>query len=193
MRKPFIQKIFLFIAALAFTVPATAQQRTVVTVDEPPTSYYTIGKAEVSYFAGSNTTEVRIDLPRYRLKGNIADLWFVSTLPGKEVVIAKEVSVGLRFRSAKARLEKLDGFVLEADEVPLKLANRTIGGLTFELYDNRWARAMHGVLGLAEFQKLVTSKTATLRIADFEFVLDRKSREALRDMLKAFTEPRPKS
>ena len=75
----------------------------------------------------------------------------------------------------------------------MKLTNRTIEGLTYELNDEHWARAMGGVLGFAEFQKLVTSKTARLRIAEVEFVLDKESREALRDMLKALTEPRPKS
>jgi len=193
MMKRFVQKVFLVVAVLAFAVSAKAQQRAIVTVDEPATSYYAVGKAEVSYFAGSNTTEVRIQLPSHHVDGDAASLWFVSTFAGKDIVTPKELFVGIGVRRDKAKLEKLDGFVLEADEVPLKLANRTIEGLTYELNDEHWARAMGAMLGFAEFQKLVTSNTARLRIAEVAFVLDKESREALRDMFQALTEPRPKS
>ena len=193
MRKRSIQMGFLLVAALAFAAPATAQKPPVVSIAEPATSFYTVGKAEVSYFAGSNTTEVRIQCPRHRLEGDSATLWFVSTFAGKDIVTPKEVFVGIGVRSDKARLQKLEGFVIEADDAPLKLANRTIDGITFELDHNEWARAMGGTLAFAEFQRLVNGKTASLRIAEVEFVLDKESREALRDMLKALTEPRPKS
>jgi hypothetical protein len=83
VRKSLIPKGFVVVAALAFALSATAQQRTVVTISETASSFYTVGKVEVSYFAGSNTTEVRIDLPRHRSGENAASFWLVSTLLGK--------------------------------------------------------------------------------------------------------------
>ena len=188
-----MRTLFFVVVALIFAVPATAQQRTVVTVAEPPTTFYNVGKAEVSYFAGSNSTEVRIDLSRQHSGGHSAYLWFVSTFAGKDIVIPKEVFVGLGFRSDKSRLEKLEGFVIEADEMSLKLVNRTVKGITFELDKYEWARAVVASLPFAEFQKLVASKSVRVQVADVSFDLDQISRGALRDMLKAITEPTKKS
>lgn len=175
--------------ALAAALNVQAQQRTVVTIDEPPASHYAVGKAQVSYYRGSNTTEVRIDLPFYRLNGQAATLWFVSTSEGKQIVKTTELLVGLGFRSDKAKLQKLAGFVLSADNEPLNVAIKTIGGITFELDHNEWARTIKGVLSFDDFQKLALSKSPRVRVADFEFEMDRARRAALQDMLKALTQP----
>lgn len=174
--------------ALTAALNVQAQQRTAVTINEPPASYYKVGKAEVSYYAGVNTTEVRIDLPSYRDSGQAAGLWFFSRFEGKQIGNLKEVFVGIRFRSDKAKLQNLDRFVLAADNKPLSVTITAIEGLTFELDRNEWARALKGMLSFDDFKKLAIGQSARVRIGDFEYEMDQKSRVALRDMLKALTD-----
>ncbi len=185
--------VMMLIFGLTSAMTAIAQERTVVTINEPPTSYYAVGKAQVSYFAGPDTTEVRIELRTHRVGRQGVTLWFVSMFEGKRVVTPKDIFVGLSFRSDKAELQKVKSFMLWSDKQPLNVYIKEIKGLTFELDGNEWARAMDGSLPFDEFRKLVTGESARVQIANLEYEMDAQSRAALHDMLKALTEPRPKS
>ena len=68
-----------------------------------------------------------------------------------------------------------------------------MGDLTYEMDDKQWARALRAALPFAEFQKLVASKSVRVHVAEVDFELNQESRDTLRDMLKALTEPKAKS
>jgi len=163
--------------------------KTINTVDEIPTSYYGVGVAEVSYFAGSTSTEVHVELGRYKSKQQQASLFLNSSFTGRQPPPTPDVSFGLRVFGERSMLESLSSFSLETDGESLAIDNVRREGLAFEDSEKQWSRGLHGVLPFALFQKLAASKRVRVRVAELEFELNQKDREALRDMLKALTEP----
>lgn len=161
------------------------QQRNKVTVDMPATSYRKVGQAQISYFAASDSTEVRIEVSPYREQGQAANMFFVLLLKGRDVVPPQVVSIGLVFFTDKARAGKLGEFTFEADGESLKLNDMTSQGVVSDLREEKWSRGMKGTVFLAQFEKLVHSKGLKVHVGGVSFELDRKSRDGMRDMLRA--------
>lgn len=197
-----MQRVILLGVSLFFATTIFAQQpvatpppvtNTIITVEEIPTSFYTVGVAEVSYFAEANSTKVHVELDSYGSKERSAGLFLNSTFPGKQPPLSPELSLGIRVCGERRIMEALSTFSLEADGESVALNNLRREGLTFEDYQQQWSRALKGNLTSGLFQKLVESKSVKVRVAELEFELSQKDRNALRDMLKALGQTTPKS
>jgi len=172
-------------ALLLITSPGRAQQKKeVVTVDVPPTSYKEVGRAQVSYFRESNTTEVRVELSPYRLNDQSANMFFVFTLEGKKVTEPKNVKVGMAFFASKARLQTLDMFSFELDQEEIKIDDVTVGGIGYDYNAKDFFRDIEGTVSFASFQKLTAAKLLKVRVKDVVFAFNVSDGSALRDMLR---------
>ena len=158
---------------------------TKVTVDIPATSYRKVGQAEVSYFAESDTTEVRAELEAYRSKEESANMYFVFTVKGKRLIQPKSVTVGIAFFTDKEKAEHLNGLKLEADRKSLNLDDLNDEGVGYDYNAKSSYRAMTANLPFTIFEELVGSKSVRVYIGDVGFDLAKKNHDALRDMLKA--------
>lgn len=160
-------------------------QSTVVTVDEPPSSFRKVGQAEVSYFAGTDATEVRTEWPAYRSDALSASMWFEFRTKGKTVTRPESVNVNLGCSGQKEMLAQITAFELEGDGHEIKLDHPRAGGIQFDLNAKRFLRAMHGSVSFDTFERLVSSDSLKVHVGQTVFELNKKNRSALVDMLKA--------
>lgn len=160
-------------------------KKTIATVAIPATSYREVGQAQISYFAESDTTEVRIELSVYRSRGQSANMFFVFTVKGRRVVRPSVVSVGMVFFTDKTAAERLHGFELEADGKSIQLEDATSGGVGYDYGAKQFSKDMGGKISFALLHQLGDSKGIKVHVGDIEFELNKGNRDALRDMLKA--------
>jgi hypothetical protein len=161
-----------------------------VTVDVPATSYRTVGQAQVSYFAETDSTEVRIELSPYRSQGQSANMFFVFSVKGKHVVAPQVVSVGLVFFTDKGKAENLNSSTVELDGQSLSLNDMTSDGVGYDYNAKSAFRHMEATIPFALFEKLVNDRSVTVHVADVIFGFGKKDRDGLRDMLKAINRPK---
>src|SRR6185436_13334388 len=127
-----MQRLIWLGVSLFFATTILAQQpvatpppvtNTITTVEEVPTSFYAVGVAEVSYFAGANSTKVHVELDNYGSKQQSAGLFLNSTFPGRQPPLSPDVSLGIRVFGERRIMEALSTFSLEADGESVALNN----------------------------------------------------------------------
>ena len=147
-------------------MPGVAQQKSIVTVDEPPSAFRKIGQAEISYFSATDTTEVRTEWPAYRNKSVDLSMWFEFRSKGKNVSRPTSVTVNVGCSAAEARLQKITGFKLDLDGHEIKLEQQTATGIQYDLNAQRFLRIMHASLSFDDFEKLVKSNSAKVHVGE---------------------------
>jgi hypothetical protein len=159
-----------------------------VSVDEPPAAHRQVGQAEINYYAGSDTTEVRTEWPVYKGAGLSASMWFVATGKGKGRLQPKSVAVNLGFSGEKVRLAKLRSFALELDGREVNVDDLKLGDGGYDLNAKRFFQTMRGSIPFETFQKLVESSSIKVQSGDVLFELSKRNHDALRDVLSSIEE-----
>ena len=169
---------------LLFVSTGRGQEKNVVTIETPATSYRKVGKAQISYFDESDTTEVRVELSPYRNNDQSANMFFVFSVKGKKVVEPKSVKVGMAFLGSKPTLQTLDKFSFGLDQEEINVDDLTVGGIGYELNTKSFFRDMEGTMSFASFQKLTKTKVLKVHVNDVVFSFNSIDASALIDMLR---------
>ena len=185
--------LILMVFVIVVATPCFGQQGkptpgTIVTINEPPSSYRKVGKAEISYFAGSDTTEVRTEWPAHQSETLSASMWFEFRTKGKSVKRPQSVDVNLGCSGRKEMLQEITTFEFDADGHEITIDRPLPGGVEYDLNAKKFLRAIHGSVTFDTFEKLVSSSSLKVHVGKTVFELDKNSRSALRDMLKAVQE-----
>lgn len=184
----FVLTLIVFVvlsATQGFGQQSKPPTTTIVTVDEPPSSFRKVGQAEIGYFASSDTTEVRTEWPVYKSDTLSTSMWFEFRVKGKRISRPESVNVNLGCSGQKELLGTITEFKLDADGQELTLEHLRPGGIEYDLNAKRFLRAIHGSVSFDTFAKLVSSKSLKVHVGEMVFELNNNSRSALRDMLKA--------